>query len=335
MADRRVVLLNDTDVGGHHFGCARVMREIRDQLSRRRLEVAGSVKTGKDWRLSDVTVEDADLLIINGEGTLHHGARRGRWLLEAAETVKARGGRVALVNALWQDNPADWSQLAAGIDVLCSRDSRSAGVLSGAAGRSVEWIGDMSMWSEVPRPDAGRHGIVFGDSIDASVTAGLARLARSVPDASILPVTAQLKFISPHLNGLRNTLRKIYAERRHRSFLKANPKADFATDDRDYIARLSRARLSVTGRFHAVCLAIATGTPFVAVSSNSWKIRALIEDIGLDTRRLCAMATLRPARLDPDDWDYSDEERRRIDTCLASWRVRGGALFDRIADLVA
>jgi polysaccharide pyruvyl transferase WcaK-like protein len=51
--------------------------------------------------------------------------------------------------------------------------------------------------------------------------------------------------------------------------------------EREFIDRVSRLSLLVTGRFHAVCVALAAGTPFLAVESNTHKIASLIEDASM------------------------------------------------------
>jgi polysaccharide pyruvyl transferase WcaK-like protein len=52
-----------------------------------------------------------------------------------------------------------------------------------------------------------------------------------------------------------------------------------------YCGALAGSAGVVTARFHSVCLCIGLGVPFVAVSSNTPKIEALLEDSGLDVGR--------------------------------------------------
>jgi len=152
MTDRRIFLLNDTDINGYHFGCSKVMQTVKSHLARRGAAIEASVKVAVDWREqhSDLA-QKADILIINGEGSLHHGSRRSRWLLEAAAAVKAQGGKVALINALWQDNPADWADLIKEVDILSCRDARSAALMSQDTGRQdVRFFGDLTMCGPSP-----------------------------------------------------------------------------------------------------------------------------------------------------------------------------------------
>ncbi|MBN8630308.1 MAG: polysaccharide pyruvyl transferase family protein [Rhodobacterales bacterium] len=331
----RVLLVNDTDEGATHFGCMRVMRTIRAELARRGMPDLPSIKVGTDWRRDaglTARIDAADVVVINGEGTLHHGKRRGRWLLEAGARVKARGGRVALINALWQDNPGDWADLAGGFDILACRDGHSAGDLAKATGREVTCLGDLSMFLPWDVTSAARSGVMVGCSVHGEVTEALARFARQ-GGHDFVPVTTEIKSMPARLTGWRRWLRARSTAWRNHRFQARFPETRFLSDDLGFLTELSRHKLAVTGRFHAVCLAVLSGTPFIAVSSNSWKIEALIKDIGLDPDRLRALSGLTQATLAERDWDYSDTERAAIDASLSRWRETGAVLFDRIAAL--
>ncbi|MDA8784465.1 hypothetical protein N9N40_02715, partial [Planktomarina temperata] len=87
--------MNDTDEDSSHFGCMRVMRSIREALAQRGYGSLPSLKVGTDWRSNaheKAKIDAAKVLLINGEGTLHHEKRKGLWLLEAGERVRANGG---------------------------------------------------------------------------------------------------------------------------------------------------------------------------------------------------------------------------------------------------
>lgn len=331
----RVLLLNDTDEGATHFGCMRVMRTIRAELAQRGMADLPSIKVGTDWRRDPgltARIDTADLVVINGEGTLHHGKRRGRWLLEAGARVKARGGRVALINALWQDNPPDWADLARGFDILACRDGHSATDLANATGREVTCLGDLSMLHPWDPPATARSGVMVGCSVHGKVTEALARFAQE-GGHDFVPVTTEIKSIPARLTGWRRWLRAQSNAWRNGRFQASFPDTRFLRDDLGFLTELSRHRLVVTGRFHAVCLAILSGTPFIAVSSNSWKIEALVKDIGLDPARLRGLSALTQETLPERNWDYSSAERAAIAASLSRWRDTGAALFDRIASL--
>jgi polysaccharide pyruvyl transferase WcaK-like protein len=56
-------------------------------------------------------------------------------------------------------------------------------------------------------------------------------------------------------------------------------------DPASFIEQIARLELLVSGRFHACTLSLGARTPFVAVPSNTGKILALVEDVGLQRWR--------------------------------------------------
>ena len=113
------VILNDTR-GDNHFGCFRVMRMIEANLAVRGINVIANSIVRTDWEKNRSFLEamaKSDLVVINGEGTLHHGSRHGERLLKVVDHPARAGKPVVLVNALYQDNPkhihrARWMSLA-------------------------------------------------------------------------------------------------------------------------------------------------------------------------------------------------------------------------------
>lgn len=125
----KVAILNDTN--GPHFGCQLVTCTFREQLERVGIELIGSVhKSVKDPKRYPAFLDRADLLLVNGEGSIHHGARPE--LVELARRFPA-----ALVNCVYEENPSR-PELADFLFVS-ARESRSARALRehGVAARVI------------------------------------------------------------------------------------------------------------------------------------------------------------------------------------------------------
>ena len=331
-----ILLINDTDEDSSHFGCMRVMRSIREALAQRGHGSLPSLKVGTDWRSTaheKAKIDAAKVLLINGEGTLHHGKRKGLWLLEAGERVRANGGKVALINALWQENPEHWANLASRFDLIYCRDSQSAAELSNQSGIDVAWFGDLSMFQWLKTPDQIRNGVTVSCSVNRDVEKRLANFAKSTGSAYV-PVTPHIKHVSVHARGLKRMLRKAYACNAEKRFLTKHPHTRLVQNDADYIAELCQRELLVTGRFHAVCMAILAKTPFVAIRSNSWKIQTLLKDVGLNPDRIQPVSALNAELLDKD-WSFAKSEHEAIDASLRRWRADGEIMFDQIAGLTS
>lgn len=95
----KVAFIGDVSLRTSHFGCQLVGQTFREQFARVGLELAHTLparleRVG-DWRdrLSEV-----DLVVINGEGSIHHG--RFQDLIDLAGDYPC-----ALVNCVYQENP--------------------------------------------------------------------------------------------------------------------------------------------------------------------------------------------------------------------------------------
>ena len=76
----------------------------------------------------------------------------------------------------------------------------------------------------------------------------------------------------------------------------------------------AEAALIVTGRLHAVCIALDLEIPILAVPSNTHKIEGLLIDAGLENRVVRSVREIESRLLEQTltSFAYSDEEIRRI-----------------------
>lgn len=329
-----VVILNDTDEGGTHFGCQRVMQTIRYEMAKRGMKDIPSIKVGVNWQKDNwarSVIGSAKLLIVNGEGTIHHGRRKAGWLISAIDFVKRNGGSVALINCLWQENPKTWAKIVARCDLVYCRDSISASELKNIVSK-VKWIGDLSMFHPITSENMARCGITVSCSVSSKVTRKLSLFA-SMLGAEFVPITKSLSIGTPGVFKKSKVLKSFFDNRASRTLFEKNPLAYLLTSNADYIDHLQQKSLLVTGRFHAVCFSILTKTPFIATKSNSWKIEALVSDVGLDPKRVQPLDKLSKSFQGESQWQYSKQELSNIENALSSWRSDGKVLFDEISGL--
>ena len=92
-----VVLVNDTSLFNTHFGCQLVGQTIREQCVRVGLNIIASFPL--EFNLNQVKpwLNRADLVIINAEGSMHHGRHTN--LLKLANECPC-----ALINCVFQEN---------------------------------------------------------------------------------------------------------------------------------------------------------------------------------------------------------------------------------------
>ncbi|WP_112320665.1 polysaccharide pyruvyl transferase family protein [Oceanibium sediminis] len=330
MTGLTAVLMNDTRPNNHH-GCSRVMDVITEKLAARGIAVIGSAPVGKPWDNNENFLEAlrrADVVVINGEGTMHHGARKGAQMLQVVEHPDRGNTPVFLINTLYQDNPPFWRRYLRAMAGVSARDSRSAAEMSAVSGREVGFCHDLSLCGSDLTGDERRSGVLVGESVLREVSSGLAQLAENaLGDRRIA-----IKWVEhPPARRLRLGARQMLEDAGLGRFFYTQPMLRRVPTVAEYAHELRRAELHVTGRFHGVCLSIATGTPFLAVRSNSWKIEALLEDTGLGTDRLVDLDALPRAARDPAFHRFSEQEAALVAKAVSEGQARSDALFDDIA----
>jgi hypothetical protein len=69
----KVFVVNDTR--SYHFGSSLVMQTIERELKTRGVEILGSSPSHMHWGKYKDVMEKADLVLVNGEGSIHHSYR--------------------------------------------------------------------------------------------------------------------------------------------------------------------------------------------------------------------------------------------------------------------
>ncbi|MDQ0464635.1 GNAT superfamily N-acetyltransferase [Caulobacter ginsengisoli] len=324
-----IVVINDTRVDRHH-GCGRVMRTLLDLASANELEVIATAPAHADWRADPAFMaafERARLVIVNGEGTIHHDRPAGALLLEAGAAARARGIPAALINASWQTNPA--ASLAE-FALIAARETRSVDEIA-EAGFRARRVPDLSLYETVT-PAPRRQGVGFTDSVVRSLVPALESARRRVRG-----VPVPIQYGGGRLAWVRQTLGR--QDLLHPARLVALAGARLASygarsaDDAAYMDRIAGLEMLVTGRFHAATFALAAGTPLLALDSNTHKIAAVLEDAGLDPARLIGPTELAALRPVPVPW--SAAEQANLADYLADGQRATAALFADLAVLAA
>ena len=127
----RAVLLNDTTAW--HAGSRAATLELRELLERAGHEIVGTIETQEkplEAKTRELLHREApDLVVLHGEGTIHHDAATAVTFLEIASEWKTRGAAVFLVNAVWDGMSARLARLARRFDRVFVREPSSAKIL--------------------------------------------------------------------------------------------------------------------------------------------------------------------------------------------------------------
>lgn len=333
---RRALVLGDTSASAHH-GCEMVMTNLIHGLSRIGVDVIAQ-HSGKGWAQDSRIVsamESVDLLVINGEGTMHHDRPQGYEFVDAAEHIHRRGKPSYLVNCTWQANSETLAKRAAVFRRIHVRESNSAEEL-GRSGIQSSITPDLTFATDWGNPEGARRGWVVTDSTITSITRQLFRLSQSLGATTYLPVIASDDSLMSHDRRYKRRLQRGWGKllwstagmvTSYISLSHAVPNA------REFLQRISQCQGMLTGRFHAVCFAILTGTPFLAVRSNSTKIESLLRDVGLSDQRVIELGIGTEAirnRLNSCQYSLVEEQSRQSFVARARQQIR--QMFDSIRD---
>jgi hypothetical protein len=333
----KAALMNDTG-GGWHFGCDRVMRVIESNLAMRGISVCARSGVGNKWWEDAAFLKDAsaaDIIVINGEGTLHHARPKGESLLRVVDHLIAQDKPVALINALYQENPPDWRRYLDKLALISPRDSWSAATLSELTGKAVSHVPDLSM-AEGFHPEADtavREWLTIGESVLKGTAKDLVAFADDHPESLFLPLIRTLHAPRPNRSWPVRQMRQAYASAHTYLFRIRRKNTLFSQDEFEFARNLARSYLHISGRFHAICIAVTTKTPFLALTSNAWKIEALMEDLGIDRWRIVKADVLEELAREPAKLNFGAEERARIAAALERGVAGTAKMFDELAKL--
>ena len=256
----KILLANDTAIVPH-YGCKAVSDGHARLLGKSGHEVSsrlflGSLNAhdgGSDTEIVDAMQRDeallaqvvaADAVVVNGEGTIHHGA--GRPLLGLLEVAQRLGKATLLVNAVVQET-VGFENTISRLDDFTVRERRS--------------------WQHAH--DRGLRARIVPDSfLAAKFTAG--------PETLVGDVVTDWH---PHCSDAGVALKR-YLEAYGGTFLPLRSEkalSGWASLPHD----LAGVRVVLTGRHHGVYAAIVAGRPFVAMPSNTHKIEGTLEDLAL------------------------------------------------------
>ncbi|MCX7568267.1 polysaccharide pyruvyl transferase family protein [Sulfitobacter sp. F26169L] len=325
-------MLNDTRNDRHH-GCSIVVDHIKRLAAEQGISITRTVPARVDWRASAGlrdAVASADLVVVNGEGTIHHNAEAAEPLLAVATEAKARGKTVCLINTTWHENGTAFQDLARQFDIVSVRESSSAAELR-QAGIESRVIPDLSLLTEFARPVA-PVGIAYTDCVIPGTAADLAR--------AMWPLKAWPLSILYGRRSLRDARRAFGRAKRWDSDrpvdIISKVRITFGDlrgqcdDAETFLSRLAGFRVVVTGRFHVMMLCMALRVPFLVVASNTHKNLSTLRDSGLGIWRHVEVSDIDAALVErAQHWEASETEA--LNDYVASARNAADKLFRDIA----
>jgi hypothetical protein len=148
-----VLLINNTET--YHSGCKAVIDYYRSKIPN--LHIAKNL---------DVDVSTYDVVIANGEGTMHHDADRAYQIIDLLCNAKYS----MLVNTVWQANSINLTKQLRNIDYVSVREVKSQYEIYNQIGIKFDRHLDLSYFTPVEYIDKPKYNIVAGNKMNVPKT---------------------------------------------------------------------------------------------------------------------------------------------------------------------
>src|SRR5499433_3489238 len=182
----KAVLINTTFQLGHH-GCTLVDRQLDVLTTEAGLDVCAKLPLHADWQ--KLAPADFDLVLVNGEGALHHDSKAARRLAEVPLWARERGRPAFLINSVYEANGPEIAAGVARYHAVFARDELSRQALS-EAGIKATVVPDLTLTWEPALTRGGGRLVVVTDSTLQDANARLHHVALAT-GARYLPLMAR------------------------------------------------------------------------------------------------------------------------------------------------
>ena len=277
----RVAVINDTS-RTKHAGCISVMQTIEEQINK-----TGSVlnyvwPTGYDWQRHiakfNALCEAVDVIIVNGEGTIHHTSSRSyaSSICAVAPYIKQTFNKpVYLINATLRCLDVNAIDNLKSFDGVYIRDEESEQILRKHQ-IACNLVPDLALFSEMVQQYRNsshikNKNILVTDSVLPDVSQHLKIIAKQVNSNFLMMERHEVKTVwAKKLRSLRCLLLPPSLAPLAKTQSHSNTLSDF-------LENIVSTNFILTGRFHSVIFAVALKTPFLAIESNTNKIKVTLK----------------------------------------------------------
>ena len=244
---KKAILINDTS-DERHIGCDNVIKNIKYLCRKNNIEITTTftrADINKHSAKCFESMKTCDIIIINGEGSLHDKYGR-KWFIKVLKLIP-KNKKAVLINSVWH-NMGKITELNK-LSLVSVRELNSYESLTKTHPKlkKVRIVPDVLFYiQQMPK----KLNIGYGDSVSSDITDKL----------------------KCHAN---------YFPLQYNKVGKPKYPSELAKNDiYSYLNWLKSLDLHITGRFHGVCLSAMAGTPFLALASNARKIEGILRDMG-------------------------------------------------------
>jgi hypothetical protein len=329
----RAVLFNTTSRNGHH-GCALVCAQIGALAEEAGIDIVSHV--GLAIPREFASRRGYDLILVNGEGTVHDNQPGARQIAVIGRFARKAGKPAYLINAQYERNGADIAEGISAFRQRFVRDSVSRAEME-AAGLTAAVVPDLSLtWDRAPVGSTG-DGLVVIDSVSNAASAELYDFA-AANNGLYLTIKTEPPALPDFADRNRVRRTKYFLRRAFARALPAGWRREkmrpTCTGFDEFVAALGNGTgLIVSGRFHGVCMALVLEIPVLGLRSNTSKVEGLMNDIGLSGRSVDNVpeAQAKLVRSATNSFSYSPDDLSRIRTFRAKALEAARRMFAAIA----
>ena len=316
----KILIANDTRVENHH-GCSRVMNCIDRNLKIRGIsdiEYMPLLYKWSNFEHAKRKILQADLLIINGEGTLHDNADHVGMLLDTIIFANAYSIPSVVINAtvfnLTKKNLIKLSQS----NLIYVRDYASKVYLKANDIKS-NYCPDLTFWKTKEIFNIlirQKIGITDGFNFNPHI-----KLIKS----NGLQLFSVINF-KQAFDSYRFLRKLIYKTKIYNLFFNKNRNTISINNHINFLHFLNQFKFIITGRYHVVCFCLYLNIPFKYVESNTPKISSLIDDVGLNKKKFKLKNVYKTIT-------FSPEEIKLIEKFKKKSVVSIDIMFDKILNV--
>ena len=283
----KIFLINDTSLNQHH-GCKLLSQTLKKILKSKKLYISNQSYNNEKYHsiVNKLLKADFNLIIINGEGTLHDKNNYSDVIFKIIEFAdKNIKVPIIIINSVIQNLPRKNLKILKKCRKIFVRESNSFNYLNKNKIKS-KLVPDILMFMDIKKLKNFSKKILVMDSTVINQRDKLFELS-NIYNYDFIPIMKRhdFKFFFNFLNFLRyysgyfKNLISIFFKKKRINYF------DFYENDTEkFIRKFASYNFIITGRFHAVILCLLLEIPFFTFPSNTYKIEGLLKDIKISNR---------------------------------------------------
>lgn len=337
-----VLILNDTSSELHH-GCELVMRNIKTLLLQNSMTIIGTSYCGSSFLSNHVLFRKlpvTDLVIVNGEGTLHSSQPRAQELMRMVEYIKKKKSLpIVLINSFYHNNNSEIIKLTRLFDLIFVRTVKDRSQLSKYNIKS-RVVPDLTFYNKINTDSKKDCSFISVTDGYLDLFSNKMLLFAKKKKYNFLPIRTDRRikkfnfksffgFVKYHL--FKKILYPIWISGIKLNYLEES-RFYYTQNYNHYIKKISKSKFLITGRFHAACFALKTLTPFFFVEHgiNTHKAKALLLDVGVKKNRLTKYKNLNQLKIN----EFNSIEIKNIKKYISSAPKKIEKMFFDISELL-